>query len=226
LVEALRAGPEREADGEGYSRDFGAPHDGMRMPGGKWMKATGAVVGIIILAVVVLGSVGWYVSGLNKAVRLHETCNEKWAQVETMIQRRNDLIPNLVSSVSGYMTFEKGTLEEITRLRSQWSQASTLEQKIDNAQAMDAALGRLMVVVENYPELKASENFQTLMAELEGTENRIATERVRYNDAVRAFNTYQREVFGKFFTKRRGLTEPMPYFEAAPGAEKVPEVKF
>jgi len=190
------------------------------------MRAAGAWISIIVLAVIILGSVGWYVSGLNKAVRLHEAVSERWAQVETMLQRRNDLIPNLVNSVSGYMTFEKGTLEEITALRSQWGQATTLQQKIDNAQAMESALGRLMVVVENYPQLKASENFQTLMAELEGTENRIATERVRYNDTVRAFNTYQREVFGKFFTKRRGLTEPMPYFEAAPGAEKVPEVKF
>jgi LemA protein len=190
------------------------------------MKSAGALIGIVVIVVVLLGTVAWYVGGLNKVVRLHETVNEKWAQVETMLQRRNDLIPNLVNTVSGYMTYEKDLLEEITRLRSQWGQGGTIQQKIDNARAMDSALGRLMVVVENYPELKAVVNFQTLMAELEGTENRIATERVRYNDAVRAFNTYIREVFGKFFAKRRGLTQPMPYFEATPGAEKVPEVKF
>jgi LemA protein len=189
------------------------------------MKA-GAVIGVVILAVVVLGSVWWYVNGLNKVVRLHETVNEKWAQVETMLQRRNDLIPNLVNTVSGYTTYEKDLLEEITRLRSQWGQAGTIQEKIDNARAMDSALGRLMVVVENYPELKAVANFQTLMAQLEGAENRISTERVRYNDAVRGFNTYIREVFGKFFAKRRGLTEPMPYFEATPEAQQVPEVKF
>ena len=190
------------------------------------MKAAGAWIGLIAVVVVVLGFVGWYVNGLNRAVRLHETVSEKWAQVETMLQRRNDLIPNLVNTVQGYAAHEKGLFEEITRLRSQWSQATTVQQKIDNARAMEGALGRLMVVVESYPGLKAVENFQTLMAQLEGAENRISTERVRYNDAVRAFNTYIREVFGKFFAKRRGLTEPVPYFEAAPGAEKVPEVKF
>jgi len=190
------------------------------------MRAAGAWISIAILAAIVLGFVGWYVSGLNRVVRLHETVSEKWAQVETMLQRRNDLIPNLVNTVQGYAAHEKGLFEEITRLRSQWGQATTVQQKIDNARAMDQALGRLMVVVENYPELKAVENFQTLMAQLEGAENRISTERVRYNDAVRGFNTYIREVFGKFFAKRRGLTQPMPYFEAVPGAEKVPEVKF
>jgi LemA protein len=189
------------------------------------MKA-GAVIGVVILAAIVLGFVGWYVNGLNKVVRLHESVNEKWAQVETMLQRRNDLIPNLVNSVKGATEYEKGVLEEVTRLRSQWGQASTVQEKIENAQAMESALGRLMVVVERYPELKAVATFEALMAELEGTENRISTERVRYNDAVRGFNTYIREVFGKFFAKRRGLTEPMPYFEVAPGAEKVPEVKF
>jgi len=189
------------------------------------MKA-GAIVGLVVVAAVVLGLVGWYVGGLNKVVRLHEAVNERWAQVETMLQRRNDLIPNLVATVTGSTDYERGVLEEGTRLRSQWGQAGTVQQKIENAQAMESALGRLMVVVERYPELKAVANFETLMAQLEGAENRISTERVRYNDAVRAFNTYIREVFGKFFAKRRGLSEPMPYFEAAPEAEKVPEVKF
>jgi LemA protein len=190
------------------------------------MKSVGALIGVVVILAVVLGVVVWYVNGLNKVVRLHEGVNEKWAQVETMLQRRNDLIPNLVNTVSGYAAYERGLLEEVTRLRSQWGQAATIQEKIENAQAMTSALGRLMVVVENYPELKAAENFQTLMAQLEGAENRISTERVRYNDAVRGFNTHIREVFGKFFAKRRGLTEPMPYFEAAPGAETVPEVKF
>ncbi len=189
-------------------------------------RSAGFWVGIIILVVVVIGFVGWYINGLNKVVRLHEAVNEKWAQVETMIQRRNDLIPNLVNTVKGYAGHERELFEEITKLRSQWAKAATIKDKIENARAMESALARLMVVVENYPELKASENFQTLMAQLEGAENRISTERKRYNEAVRAFNTYIREVFGKFFAKRRGLTEPAPYFEAAPGAEKVPEVKF
>jgi LemA protein len=187
---------------------------------------SGAVIGLIILVVVGVGAVGWYVAGVNKVVRLHETVNERWAQVETMLERRNDLIPNLVNTVKGYASHEQDLFEEITRLRSQWAGAGTVDAKIENARAMESTLGRLMVVVENYPDLKASQNFQTLQAQLEGTENRIATERVRYNEAVRQYNTYIREVFGKYFAKRRGLTEPAPYFEAAPEAEKVPQVQF
>jgi LemA protein len=190
------------------------------------VKSAGALISIIVLVVVILGGVGWYVNGLNRVVRLHETVNEKWAQVETMLQRRNDLIPNLVNTVQGYATHEKTVFEDIARLRSQWAEARTVPEKIQNAQEMEGALGRLMAVVENYPQLRATENFQTLQAQLEGAENRIATERVRYNDAARAFNTYIQEVFGKFFAKHRGLTEQAPYFQAAPGAEKVPEVKF
>jgi LemA protein len=159
-------------------------------------------------------------------VRLHEQTNEKWAQVETMLQRRNDLVPNLVETVRGYAKHEEAVFTEVTRLRSEWSAATTREQKIENAQAMESALARLMVVVERYPDLRATENFQTLQAQLEGTENRIAVERMRYNEAARAFNTFIREVFGSFFAKRRGIDKPVPYFEAAPGAEKAPEVKF
>lgn len=189
------------------------------------MKAGGVVVAIVI-AVIALIFVMIYINGLNKVVRLHEAVGESWAQVETMIQRRNDLVPNLVNTVKGYATHEEELFEEITRLRSQWSNAGTVEEKIDKAQAMNSALGRLMVVVEAYPQLQASQNFQTLQAQLEGTENRIAVERRRYNQAVRAFNTYIREVLGSFFAKRKGLTEPEPYFEAAPEAQEVPQVQF
>ncbi|KPJ61367.1 MAG: hypothetical protein AMJ46_01295 [Latescibacteria bacterium DG_63] len=190
------------------------------------MEKAGGIVVAVILAILVIIVVSWYISGLNRVVGLDEQVDEKWAQVETMLQRRNDLIPNLVETVKGYAEHEKGLFEEITRLRSDWARASTREEKIENARAMESALSRLLLVVENYPQLRASENFQTLQAQLEGTENRIAVERTRYNEAVRAFNTYIREVFGSFFAKRRGLTEPAPYFEAAPGAEEVPEVKF
>jgi LemA protein len=189
------------------------------------MKA-GAWLGIIIVAIIIIIAVAWYINGLNKVVRLHEGVSERWAQVETMLQRRNDLIPNLVNTVKGYASHEEQLFQEITRLRSQWSGAGTVQEKIENAQAMGSALGRLMVVVENYPELKASQNFQTLQAQLEGSENRISTERRRYNETVRAFNTYIREVFGGYFAKRKGLTEAQPYFEAAPEAQEVPEVQF
>jgi len=189
------------------------------------MKAAWIVV-VVVLAIIVLAFVGWYISGLNRAVRLHEQTNEKWAQVETMLQRRYDLIPNLVETVRGYAKHEETVFTEVARLRSEWSGAGTREQKIENAKAMESALGRLMVIVERYPELRATENFQTLQAQLEGTENRIAVERTRYNESARAFNTFIREVFGGFFAKRRGLDKPVPYFEAASEAEKAPEVKF
>ncbi len=189
------------------------------------MKA-GGWIALILIVVIVAAVVGWYVNGLNRVVRLYENVNEKWAQVETMIQRRNDLIPNLVNTVKGYAEHERGLFEEITRLRSQWATAKTIEEKIENARAMESALARLMVVVENYPQLRASENFQTLQAQLEGSENRIAVERMRYNEAARQFNTYIQEVFGRFFAKRRGLAKPVPYFEAAPEAKQVPKVEF
>ena len=189
------------------------------------MKAAWVVV-VIVLAIIVLAFVGWYVNGLNRVVRLHEQTNEKWAQVETMLQRRYDLIPNLVETVRGYAKHEETVFTEVARLRSEWAGASTREQKIENAKAMESALGRLMVVVEQYPQLRASENFLTLQAQLEGTENRIAVERTRYNEAARAFNTFKREVFGGFFARRRGLDKPVPYFEAAPESAKAPEVKF
>lgn len=189
------------------------------------MKAGAAVVTIVI-AFIALIFVMIYINGLNKVVRLHEAVGEGWAQVETMLQRRNDLVPNLVNTVKGYASHEEELFEEITRLRSQWSAAGTVEEKIEKAQAMNSALGRLMVVVEAYPQLQASQNFQTLQAQLEGTENRIAVERRRYNQAVRAFNTYIREVLGSFFAKRKGLEEPQPYFEAAPEAQEVPKVQF
>jgi LemA protein len=185
------------------------------------MKAGGYIV--LVIAIV---AISWYINGLNRVVRLHESVSASWAQVETQLQRRYDLIPNLVSTVKGYASHEEELFAEITRLRSQWAGAQSKEAKIENAQALEGMLARLMVVVENYPDLKASENFRTLQAQIEGTENRISVERKRYNDAVRAFNTYQREVLGGFFAKRKGLTEPELYFEAAPGAAEAPRVEF
>lgn len=185
------------------------------------MPKAGVVVIVLVLAVIALIVVSWYVNGLNKVVRLNQLVDSQWANVEAQLQRRNDLVPNLVETVKGYAKHEESIFEEVARLRSQWAGATTREEKIQNAKEMDGALARLMVVVENYPQLRASENFLTLQAQLEGTENRISVERMRYNDAARAFNTYIREVFGSYFAKRRNLDRPVPYFEAAPGAEQV-----
>jgi LemA protein len=181
---------------------------------------------LIVIGVVVLSLAGWFIGGLNRAVIFDENVNQAWSQVENQLQRRNDLIPNLVSTVKGYMSHERETFTRITELRSQWAQAKTTGEKIKTANGITGALSKLLLVAENYPQLKANENFLTLQAQLEGTENRIAVERMRYNQAVQIFNTYQRTVFGQFFTNLRGLREPRVYFEAEESAREVPKVKF
>lgn len=188
------------------------------------MKALWITLGVILLVVIIAG--GWFIGGLNHVVRLDEAVNSSWAQVENQLQRRNDLVPNLVNTVKGYAAQEKGIFTEVTRLRSQWAGAKTTEAKIENANAMTSALSRLLLVAENYPNLKSNQNFLALQSQLEGTENRIAVERMRYNNAVKAFNTYRRTVFGSFFASMRGLTQPREYFEVAESAKEVPAVKF
>ncbi|MFH1310232.1 MAG: LemA family protein [Candidatus Omnitrophota bacterium] len=180
-----------------------------------------AVIGIIVL---LIG--GWLVAGLNNIVRLDESVNSAWAQIENQLQRRNDLIPNLVNTVKGYAAHEQGLLTEITDLRSQWGRATSQKEKMNNANQMTGALSKLLLVSENYPDLKANQNFLALQSQLEGTENRIAVERMRYNNAVKAFNAYRRTVFGSIFASLRGLTQPREYFEVAESAKQVPTVQF
>ena len=188
------------------------------------MKKILIVLGVIVLIAVLIG--GWMVKGLNHVVRLDEAVNSSWAQVENQIQRRNDLIPNLVNTVKGYAAHEKGLLTEITQLRSQWGSAASREQKIDTANQMTSAISRLLLVAENYPDLKANQNFLALQSQLEGTENRIAVERMRYNSAVNFFNAYRRTIFGGLFAGMRGLTQPREYFKAPESAKAVPVVNF
>ena len=181
---------------------------------------------LIIIGVVLLSLAGWFIKGLNTAVLLDENTKQAWAQVENQLQRRNDLIPNLVNTVKGYASHERELLSRITELRSQWGKAQTTSQKIEASRDMSAALSKLLLVVENYPDLKASANFLALQSQLEGTENRIAVERRRYNQAVLAFNSYKRTVFGSLFTRLRGLVKSAVYFETEEIARKVPTVKF
>ncbi|RKY41110.1 MAG: LemA family protein [Candidatus Makaraimicrobium thalassicum] len=188
------------------------------------MKTVWIVLGIIALIALMAG--GWLISGLNHVVRLDETVNSAWAQVENQLQRRNDLIPNLVNTVKGYAGHEKGIFMEVTRLRSQWGKAQTREEKIETANQTTGALSRLLLVAENYPDLKANQNFLALQSQLEGTENRIAVERMRYNNSVKVFNAYRRTVFGSLFAAMRGLNQPRQYFEVAETARAVPQVKF
>jgi LemA protein len=183
------------------------------------------VVLLVILGIILVLGVS-FVKGLNAPVLLDEQINSAWAQVENQLQRRNDLIPNLVSTVRGYMEHERATFERVTELRSQWANAASTQEKIDTANAITNAISRLLLVAENYPELKANQNFLSLQAQLEGTENRIAVERMRYNEAVRAFNAYRRTIFGAMFCTLRGLNEPRVYFEASEGAQEAPKVAF
>lgn len=181
---------------------------------------------LIVVVVFLLGLAGWFIRGLNYVVILDENVNQSWAQVENQLQRRNDLVPNLVNTVKGYAGHERGLFTRVTELRSRWAGAESRGEKIAAAREMGGVLSRLLLVAENYPDLKASQNFLTLQSQLEGTENRIAVERRRYNQAVMGFNAYRRTVFGSLFARMRGLVKAAEYFEAEEQATKVPEVKF
>ena len=183
-----------------------------------------AVLGILVL----IGAIifGWYRRGYDRAVMLDERVKSGWSQVENQLQRRNDLIPNLVNTVKGFAAQEKNILTEVTRLRSQWGEARTVEEKMDNANQLTGALSRLLLVSENYPELKSNENFLALQSQLEGTENRISVERMRYNQAVQDFNSFSRSFFGRIFISGAGITQPAVYFKAAEGTQQVPQVSF
>jgi len=184
------------------------------------------IIVLIVIGVVLLMLAGWFIKGLNTVVILDENVSTAWAQVENQLQRRNDLIPNLVNTVKGYASHERELFTKVTELRSQWAKAQTRAEKIQAAEGLGGVLSRLLLVAENYPEVKANQNFLTLQAQLEGAENRIAVERNRYNRAVRYFNTYIRTVFGSIFASIRGLKEPAEYFEAEATARAVPKVEF
>ena len=180
------------------------------------------IIVVVVLVLVVLMAIGTY----NRLVNLDEGANTAWAQVENVLQRRYDLIPNLVNTVKGYASHEKDLLENIARLRSQWAEAQGSDAKARTATEMESALARLMVVVENYPELKANQNFLALQDELAGTENRISVERGRFNDAVRAYNTAVRRFPANLVAGMLGFEGKRSYFEAAAGAEQAPTVNF
>ena len=185
------------------------------------MKKGWLVLGIALLLV---GGAGF--AAYNTLVQRQEGTRESWAQVENVLQRRYDLIPNLVSTVKGYAAHERGVLEEVTRLRSQWGEAKTVDEKVGAAQRLEGALGRLMVVIERYPDLKANQSFLALQDELAGTENRIAVERRRYNEAVRNYNVAVRGFPSNLVARLTGFAPSTAYFEAAAGAAQAPKVEF
>jgi LemA protein len=189
-----------------------------------WLFGCGGLLIAAVMFVVICG--GWVMSVNNGLVSLQERMKASWAQVDTVLQRRYDLIPNLVATVKGYAEHEKEIFENVAKLRSQWSAAQTLPEKTKAANEMEGALARLLVVAENYPELKANQNFRDLQFELAGTENRIAVERQRYNEAVQAYNTRVRQMPTRLAASLLGFQPSDAYFNATATAKEAPKVQF
>ncbi|MBI2676932.1 MAG: LemA family protein [Candidatus Yanofskybacteria bacterium] len=183
------------------------------------MKKTTILLVIIVLAILYV----W--SSYNGFVGANEAVDKQWAQVESQYQRRFDLIPNLVESVKGIMNQEQKIFGDLAEARTRYSGASNVSDRVGAANQVESALSRLLVVLENYPILKSAENVQTLMVQLEGSENRISVERQRFNDDVRGLNVKVKKFPGNIVASVFGFNE-REYFEAVSGAENAPEVKF
>jgi LemA protein len=175
----------------------------------------------------VLAAVAWPLTGCsyNRFVTQEEAVKAQWAQVQNQLQRRNDLIPNLVETVKGYAQHEEAVFKDIAEARSKLLAAQTPADTIQAANQQTSALGRLLAVVENYPQLRANEQFNRLMDELAGTENRIAVERMRYNEKIQEYNTSRRQ-FPANITASLFRFQDYPLFEAPPEARQVPKVNF
>ena len=180
---------------------------------------------LAVIAVFALLTIFWGVGQYNKVVSMDEQVKSQWAQVENQLKRRYDLIPNLVETVKGYAKHEKDIFENIANARTKYFQAQSVKDKIQASQQLEGALSRLLMLQENFPQLKANESFLKLQDSLEGTENRIAVERKRYNDDVRALNTYRRTVFGRFISSLAGVGEAT-YYEIPQAEKEAPKVKF
>ncbi len=187
------------------------------------MKPVWIVLGVIVLLVFAVG--GTIVSKWNQLVAMDTDIKSKWAQVENQLQRRADLIPNLVETVKGFAAQERTILESIANARAKMAGAGSVQDRIAASNELSSALSRLLVVVENYPQLKSDATFIRLMDELAGTENRLSVERKRYNDSVQAYNVAIRQFPGNFMAPFLGFKE-QPFFEAPPAARQVPQVKF
>ena len=188
------------------------------------MKVLLVVVGIPLLLVLIVG--GAYVSSRNEMVRKNETVKQTWSQVDVVLQRRADLIPNLVATVKGYAQQEQKVFGDIANARAGLLNARTPGEKIAANGQLDGALGRLLAIVENYPNLKSNQNFLALQDELAGTENRIAVERRRYNEALQDYNTYIGLFPNSIFAGWAGYQRNNDYFAASPTAREAPKVDF
>jgi len=189
---------------------------------------------LITIIVILIFSFFWVISGYNTLVSSQENVNSQWANVENQYQRRSDLIPNLVATVKGYATHESSTLEGVVAARAKATQvtidpAKLTPEKLQEYQAaqgqVSSALGKLLMITENYPQLKANENFLELQSQLEGTENRISVERNRFNEMAQSYNKTTRSFPTVILANMFGF-DKKPYFEAEKGSKKAPEVKF
>lgn len=180
-------------------------------------------IGVVVLVILILVGTVW--GSYNSLVKLNQGVDEAWANVETQYQRRVDLIPNLVSVVEAYATFEKETLTQITTLRSQWQTSKSVDEQVRTTNEIESAISKLLLISENYPDLKANQNFIALQDSLAETENMISVARTRYNAGVRGYNTAVRVFPSNVIAGWFGFTDRL-YFAAKPGAENVPEVNI
>ncbi|GIU69330.1 MAG: hypothetical protein KatS3mg002_0566 [Candidatus Woesearchaeota archaeon] len=176
---------------------------------------------LVLLVLILL----WATITFNSLVKKEENVNNQWAQVETQYQRRIDLIPNLVETTKGYIQFESNLLENITVLRSGWINANSPDEKITAASELDSAISRLLLVYENYPELKSIEAVRSLMDEVSGTENRISVERQRYNNAVKDYNVYVKTFPNSIIATMLGY-KTKAYYESIDGANTAPKIQI
>jgi LemA protein len=189
----------------------------------KGLKTVLIVAGILLLLIFV--GFRWYIGGYNRVVAMDENVKGSWAEVENQLKRRYDLIPNLIETVKGYASHEKELFQYIADARTKYFNAKNIKDKITSSNQLEGALSRLLLLREQYPQLKANESFLKLQDSLEGTENRIAVARKRYNDAVQLLNTFIRTFFGRFFAGFAGVTDA-EYFEVPETEQAVPQVRF
>lgn len=200
------------------------------------MKINKGLIVLIVIIVIIIGLYSWVKGNYNQMVQLDESVKEKWSQVENVYQRRLDLIPNLVNTVKGYAAHEKETFAQVTEARAKAGGMINIDESVlSNPQMfakfqqvqseLGSALQRLMVIQERYPELKANQNFLSLQSQLEGTENRIAVERKRFNETAKIYNTTIRKFPAAMLANMFGFTA-RPYFTATAGAETAPTVEF
>ena len=195
----------------------------MRNLGKAWVVL---IVVLIVLLLIGIGIFSWYIGGYNRAVNLEQGAEKAWADIDAALQRRLDLVPNLVETVKAYAGHEKELFENIAKSREKYFQAGTRAGKIEASNELSGFLSKLLMLQENYPQLRASENFRDLQVALEGTENRINVARTRYNEAARQLNTYSGHLLGSYFCKKANV-EPVEYFEASEEAKtEVPKVQF